>query len=295
MADTRQPGTRGLGALPLIGSLLEPPPTVAVLRLSGIIGGLGGLRRGLTLMGLSSTIARAFKLRNLKAVALAINSPGGSPVQSALIATRIRQLADEKEVPVIAFAEDVAASGGYWLACAGDEIYADASSIVGSIGVVSGGFGLQGLIEKLGVERRLHTAGDKKAMLDPFQPEKPAEVKHLKDIQGDIHQAFQDWVKARRGDRLKAPEKDLFSGAFWTGTRATGMGLIDGIGDMRTLMQERFGEEVKLRLVSPRRGLLSRLRSGGDVAVVPDNLPAAWADGLVAAVEERLMWNRFGL
>lgn len=295
MADATQPGTRGLGGLPFIGGLLEPPPTVAVLRLSGVIGGLGGLRRGLTLAGLSSTIARAFKLRNLKAVALAINSPGGSPVQSALIAARIRQLADDKDVPVIAFAEDVAASGGYWLACAGDEIYADASSIVGSIGVVSGGFGLQGLIEKLGVERRLHTAGDKKAMLDPFLAEKPAEVKHLKDIQGDIHQAFQDWVTARRGDRLKAPAKDLFSGAFWTGTRAIDMGLVDGLTDMRTVMREKFGDDVKLRLVSSRRGLLSRLRAGGDIAESPVSLPTAWADGLVAAVEERLMWNRFGL
>ena len=210
-------------------------------------------------------------------------------MQSALIAGRIRQLADEKQVPVISFCEDVAASGGYWLACAGDEIFADASSIVGSIGVVSGGFGLQGLIEKLGVERRLHTAGDKKAMLDPFGPEKPAEVKHLKDIQGDIHLAFKDMVRERRGKRLKAAEKDLFSGAFWTGTRALDMGLIDGLGDMRSVMRDRYGENVKLRLIGGRRGLLRRLRFGGtDV----DGDIAARA---VAAVEERLIWNRYGL
>jgi signal peptide peptidase SppA len=288
MSDT-QPEKRGLGGLPVIGDLLDPPPTVAVLRLSGVIGAMGGFRRGLSLADQAASIERAFKVRNLKAVALAVNSPGGSPVQSALIAGRIRQLADEKHVPVISFCEDVAASGGYWLACAGDEIFADASSIVGSIGVVSGGFGLQGLIEKLGVERRLHTAGDKKAMLDPFGPEKPAEVKHLKDIQGDIHLAFKDMVRERRGKRLKAAEKDLFSGAFWTGTRALDMGLIDGLGDMRSVMRERYGENVKLRLIGGRRGLLRRLRFGGT------DIGGDIAANAVAAVEERLIWNRFGL
>ncbi len=253
---------------------------------------MGGFRRGLSLGSQAGVLQRAFKLRNLKAVALAVNSPGGSPVQSALIAGRIRQLADEKQIPVIAFAEDVAASGGYWLACAADEIYADASSIIGSIGVVSGGFGLQGLIEKLGVERRLHTSGDKKAMLDPFQPEKPAEVKHLKDIQGDIHEAFKDMVRARRGDRLKGAEKDLFSGAFWTGARALDLGLIDGLGDLRAVMRARYGNKVKLRLVGERRGFFGRLRFGAlsDAPAGPD-----WAGQAVAAIEERLIWNRFGL
>lgn len=291
MSDT-QPETRGLGGLPFIGALLDPPPTVAVIRLSGVIGAMGGFRRGLSLASQAGVIERAFKLRNLQAVALAINSPGGSPVQSALIAGRIRQLADEKQVPVIAFAEDVAASGGYWLACAADEIYADASSIIGSIGVVSGGFGLQGLIEKLGVERRLHTSGEKKAMLDPFQPEKPAEVKHLKDLQGDIHMAFKDMVRQRRGDRLKGPEKDLFSGAFWTGMKAMDLGLIDGLGDIRSVLRARYGDKVKLRLVAERRGFLGRLRFGGVFrgATGPD-----WAGQAVAAIEERLIWNRFGL
>lgn len=288
MSDT-QPDKRGLGGLPIIGDLLDPPPTVAVLRLTGVIGAMGGFRRGLNLADQAASIERAFKVRNLKAVALAVNSPGGSPVQSALIAGRIRQLADEKEVPVISFCEDVAASGGYWLACAGDEIFADASSIVGSIGVVSGGFGLQGLIEKLGVERRLHTAGDKKAMLDPFGPEKPAEVKHLKDIQGDIHLAFKDMVRERRGKRLKAAEKDLFSGAFWTGTGALDMGLVDGLGDMRSVMRDRYGENVKLRLIGGRRGLLRRLRFGGT------DIDGDIAARAVSAVEERLIWNRFGL
>jgi signal peptide peptidase SppA len=291
MSET-QPESRGLGAFPVIGALLDPPPTVAVLRLSGVIGAMGGFRRGLSLGDQAGAIDKAFKLRNLQAVALAVNSPGGSPVQSALIAGRIRQLAEEKQIPVFAFAEDVAASGGYWLACAADEIYADASSIIGSIGVVSGGFGLQGLIEKLGVERRLHTAGDKKAMLDPFQPEKPADVKHLKDIQGDIHLAFKDMVRQRRGKRLKGAEKDLFSGAFWTGARALDMGLIDGLGDIRSVMRDRYGENVKLRVVGERRGLLRRLRFGG-TSEAPGGTD--WAGQMVAAVEERMIWNRFGL
>lgn len=291
MSDT-QPESRGLGGLPIIGALLDPPPTVAVVRLSGVIGAMGGFRRGLSLGSQAGVLQRAFKLRNLKAVALAVNSPGGSPVQSALIAGRIRQLADEKQIPVVAFAEDVAASGGYWLACAADEIYADASSIIGSIGVVSGGFGLQGLIEKLGVERRLHTAGDKKAMLDPFQPEKPAEVKHLKDIQGDIHQAFKDMVRARRGDRLKGAEKDLFSGAFWTGAKALDLGLIDGLGDLRAVMRARYGDKVKLRVVGERRGLFGRLRFG---ATFDGPGGTDWAGQAVAAIEERMIWNRFGL
>lgn len=287
-----QPEKRGLGGVPIIGALIDPPPCVNVLRLSGVIGGLGGLRRGLSLGSQARAIARAFKGRNLKAVALAINSPGGSPVQSALIAGRIRQLADEGGVPVYAFAEDVAASGGYWLACAGDEIYADASSIIGSIGVVSGGFGLQDMIAKLGIERRLHTSGDKKAMLDPFQPEKPADVKHLKDLQGDIHQAFKDMVHARRGKRLKGADKELFSGAFWTGTRALDHGLIDGIGDLRSIMRDKFGDDVKLRVIGERRGLFSRFRMS-DHGVSPET--ADWGAGLIAAAEERLMWNRFGL
>ena len=291
MSET-QPESRGLGALPIVGDLLDPPPTVAVLRLSGVIGEFGTLRRGLSLASQARLIERAFKLRNLKAVALAVNSPGGSPVQSALIAGRIRQWAREKEIPVVAFCEDVAASGGYWLACAADEIFADASSIVGSIGVVSGGFGLQGLIEKLGVERRVHTAGDKKVMLDAFQPEKPSDVKHLKEIQGDIHLAFKDMVRASRGDKLKGPEKELFSGAFWTGTRALELGLIDELGDLRSVMRERYGENVKLRLVAERRGLLQRLRFGG---ASTSGGAIDWPGAAVAAVEERLMWNRFGL
>ena len=228
-------------------------PVVTVLRLDGIIGHIRGLRRGLSLSSQAAAIDKAFRPRNLVAVALSVNSPGGSAVQSALIAKRIRDLADENDIPVIAFAEDIAASGGYWLACAGDEIYANGSSIIGSIGVVSGGFGFTELIKKMGVERRLHTAGDNKAMLDPFTPEKPADVKHLKSLQREIHETFTEMVRARRGERLIGADKDIFSGAFWTGRKALEMGLIDGIGDLRSVMRARFGESVRLRPVGAPR------------------------------------------
>ena len=192
-------------------------PVVTVVRLSGVIGGMGGLRQGLSLSSIEKVLERAFSPSKLSGVAIVINSPGGSPVQSDLIAGRIRVLSQEKEVPVFTFVEDVAASGGYWLACAGDEIYASVSSIIGSIGVISGGFGYTELIRKLGIERRLHTSGDKKGMLDPFSPEKPSDLKHLKTIQEEIHNDFINMVKLRRKDRLKGQEKVIFSGSFWGG------------------------------------------------------------------------------
>jgi signal peptide peptidase SppA len=270
----------------------DPPPVVSVLSLSGIIGRLGALKKGLSLAGQAALIERAFKARRLAAVALAINSPGGSPVQAALIAGRIRALADEKGVPVFAFAEDVAASGGYWLALAADEIYADENSIIGSIGVISAGFGFPGLLERIGVERRLHTAGARKGMLDPFLEEKSADVKRLKSLQADIHESFKDQVRERRAGKLKAPEKDLFSGEFWTGRRALELGLIDGLGDLRGIMRERFGERVKLRLVGGGRRLFRLPFATTDV---PRGEPGEWTAGVLAAVEERLLWNRFGL
>jgi len=269
-----------------IADRLERAPTVAVLRLNGVIGRQGGLRRGgLTLADLAEPIERAFKLPRVSAVALSVNSPGGSPVQSALIAKRVRALAEEKNVPVYAFCEDVAASGGYWLACAGDEIYADGASIVGSIGVVSAGFGFPALLEKIGVERRVHTAGDKKAILDPFRAEDPDDIAHLLELQADIHDQFKAHVRARRGDRLQADEAVLFSGEFWTGSRSLELGLVDGIGDLRTVMREKFGEKVKLRVVGGRRGWLER-RLG---------MRASWADDMLEAVEARSLWARFGL
>lgn len=283
-----------LRALVPIKRFRDPPPTVAVLRLAGILGQLGPVRRGLTLAGLARFIEHAFRMRHLEAVALAINSPGGSPVQAALIARRIRALAEEKGVPVYVFAEDVAASGGYWLALAGDEIYAEENSIIGSIGVVSAGFGFPGLLERIGIERRLHTAGERKAMLDPFLEERADDVERLKTIQRDIHESFERIVRERRGAKLAAPEKELFSGEFWTGRRALELGLIDGIGDMRTIMRERFGERVKLRLVGDgRRWWRGRFGFRAGWREPPD--AGDWVAGALATVEERLLWGRFGL
>src|SRR5215469_12187803 len=270
----------------------HPPPTVAVLRLTGAIG-IGG-RRGLSLAGKASLIERAFALTNLAAVALAINSPGGSPVQSALLYRRIRQLADEKNLPVLAFAEDVAASGGYWLALAADEIYAEEASILGSIGVVSAGFGFAELLRRVGINRRLYTAGDNKSLLDPFLREDPRDIERLGQIQRDIHQSFKDLVRARRGEKLKGEEAALFSGDVFTGRAALAHGLIDGIGDLRGVLRNRFGDKVRLRLVEERRRrfglpypLFTPVRGAGSAG-------EALGD-LVAAVEERLLWRRFGL
>jgi signal peptide peptidase SppA len=282
-----------LTRVPIIGQRLadrmEHAPTVAVLRLSGVIGQMGSMRRGgLVLSELADPIEKAFKLPRLKAVALAINSPGGSPVQSSLIAGRIRTLAEEHEVPVYAFCEDVAASGGYWLACAADEIYADGASIVGSIGVISAGFGFTGLIEKIGVDRRVYSAGDRKAQLDPFQPEDPKDIRHLKGLQKDLHEQFTGYVKERRGEKLTGAEKTLFSGDFWSGRAAVDMGLIDGVADLRGKMREVYGEKVRLRLVTQPRSWLHR-KFG------MENRADRWARDVVGVVEERALWNRYGL
>jgi signal peptide peptidase SppA len=263
-------------------------PVVAVVRLSGVITPLGTLRGGLSLTGLAPLLDRAFSLGGLKAVALAINSPGGSAAQSSLIARRIRDLAAEKKVPVFAFAEDVAASGGYWLATAADEIYADEASIIGSIGVISAGFGFQDLLQRVGIERRVHTAGPRKSMLDPFRAEDAADVARLEALQRDIHEMFKAQVRQRRGGRLKAEDDVLFSGEFWTGRRALELGLLDGVGDMRTVLRSRFGDKVKLQVVGARRGWLSRRMGLGSWA-------EQWAADLVAAVDERAHWSRFGL
>src|SRR5262249_20402591 len=259
----------------------------AVVRLTGVIGPLGPWRSGLSLAGLAPALERAFSLGGVKAVALTVNSPGGSPVQSSLIAKRIRGLADEKKLPVIAFAEDVAASGGYWLATAGDEIFADESSIIGSIGVVSAGFGFQDLLQRMGVERRIHTSGPRKVMLDPFRPENPEDVGRLEALQRDIHKGFKAQVRGRRGPRLKGDDETLFSGEFWTGRRALELGLIDGLGDLRSVMRVRFGEKVAFRVVGAPTGWLRR-RLG---LATPED----WAGDLLAAAEERALWARFGL
>lgn len=273
----------------------NPPPVVGVLRFTGVIGQVGPLRSGLSLARVASALDRAFSLPRLQAVALAINSPGGSPVQSALIARRIRQLAVEKDVPVVAFAEDVAASGGYWLACAADEIYADANSIVGSIGVIASSFGLDEMIRKIGVERRIYTSGERKSMLDPFRPENPQDVERLKALQAEVHANFQAWVRERRGGRLKGGADELFSGEFWTGGRALELGLIDGLDDLRSAMRRRFGDEVRLRLIGGEQSWWRRrlpLRGEGAGLSL---LPAGWAEDLLGAVEARALWSRYGL
>jgi serine protease SohB len=285
------PSESWLNRIPLIGDWLanrfSGAPVVGVLRFSGVIGQVGLSHRGITLDGMADSIERAFKLSRLSAVALSVNSPGGSPVQSALIGARVRALSEEHDIPVYAFCEDVAASGGYWLACAADHVYAEGASIVGSIGVISAGFGFPELLAKAGVERRVHTAGDSKAMLDPFQPEDPKDVKRLIEIQEDVHEQFKAWVRERRGQRLNAPEKELFDGSFWTGRRAAELGLVDGVGDLRGVMRRKFGDKVKLRPIkTPRNWLQKRfgVTRGGEVAT-----------DILAAIEERLIWSRFGL
>ena len=268
---------------------------VPVLRFSGPIGMVTPLRPGLTLAAYAGAIEKAFSLSKLPAVAIVINSPGGSPVQSNLLFKRIRQLAEEKEKRVYVFCEDVAASGGYFLAIAGDEIYADPSSIVGSIGVVSRSFGFVGMLQKLGIERRVYTAGPNKNQLDPFLPEDPEDVARLKSIQQDVHDVFIGLVKERRLGKLNAPDAELFSGAFWSAAKAAELGLIDGITDLRSKMLEIFGEKVRLKVIpADRPGLLGRLRRFS-ASTGFDRPGLAFADDLVSAVEARTLWSRFGL
>ena len=271
-------------------------PNVAVLRLSGVISPSGRPFSGsLNLAGLATPIQQAFSLRGVKAVALSINSPGGSPVQSALIARRVRSLAREKELPVFAFIEDIAASGGYWLACAADEIFAEPSSIVGSIGVVSAGFGFQDAIKRLGIERRVYTQGRHKAILDPFKPEDPEDIERLKLLQRDIFQDFKDHVRERRGKRLKGDDDTLFNGDVWTGGRALEVGLVDGLGDLRTVLRDRFGERVRLRTVGSSKGWFRRRL--GFALDSPEGLapPEAFIDGIVNSMEARALWARYGI
>lgn len=263
--------------------------TVAVLRFDGVIGLRG--RRGVSLRRYAAALERAFSQRGLKAVALAINSPGGSPAQSALLYRRIRQLAAERAVPVLAFAEDVAASGGYWLALAADEIYAEETSLLGSIGVVTAGFGFVTALGRLGIERRLHTAGAEKSLLDPFLPEEPRDLERLKTLQQDLHDSFKELVRQRRGAKLKGDEAQLFGGEVFTGRRALSLGLIDGIGELRGVIRGLFGDDVRLRMIDPERRRLFwswlTLPSRPDVGDV--------AGDLLARMEERLIWARFGL
>jgi signal peptide peptidase SppA len=263
------------------------PPVVPVIRLSGTIGSVTPLRTGLSLSVLNELLERAFQRKGIAAVALAVNSPGGSAVQASLIAARIRELAAKHELRVFTFIEDIAASGGYWLACAGDEIFADASSIVGSIGVVSAGFGFVEAIRKLGIERRVHTAGENKAILDPFRPERPEDVERLKSLQLDVHEEFKTLVRHRRGGRLDESNADLFTGAFWSGRRAVELGLVDGLGSMHQILRERYGPDVALKIVERPQALWWR-RFLPFCSTSP-------LEALVEAVETRILMSRFDL
>jgi signal peptide peptidase SppA len=265
-------------------------PVVTLIRLHGVITAMAAPvpRSVINAAGVEKTLERAFAPEHLAAVAVLVNSPGGSPTQSALVADRIRQLANEAQVPVLAFCEDVAASGGYWLACAADEIYAHPTSLVGSIGVISQGFGLDGLIERFGVQRRLYTAGTSKSRLDPFLPEKPEDVQWLRGLQDELHTLFRGWVTERRGDRLRGGD-ELFTGEVWTGARALELGLVDGLGTPRNVLTERF-PDAELVPVEARRPLLARLGLGAPAAASADLLL-----GLAHAADIRATWARYGL
>ncbi|WP_189208948.1 S49 family peptidase [Actinokineospora fastidiosa] len=278
--------------LPRIGDRSDRGPVVAVVRLHGVISPTPtplAARGVINATTAETPLTRAFDHDRLVAVALAVNSPGGAPTQSAMVAERIRELADKRGVPVLAFCEDVAASGGYWLACAGDEIYAHSSSMVGSIGVVSAGFGLAGLLERYGVERRVHTAGTRKVRLDPFQPENPEDIAWLKDLQGQLHEQFVGWVRQRRGGKLTGTDDELFSGEVWTGLRAKELGLVDGIGTLRAVIGERY-PDAEIAVAAPKRPLLARIGVGGPGMSTADRILAA-----IEAVEAKATWSRFGL
>ena len=265
-------------------SIFRKSNSVSVIQLNGVISPNMGRRKGLNLQELEKSIEQAFTGSNIKAVALQINSPGGSPVQSEMIALRIRELSEKKNIPVLAFVEDVAASGGYWLACAADEIFASKASIIGSIGVVSSGFGFNKAIEKLGIDRRLYTSGDNKAILDPFLPENKDDIKKLKNIQKELHLQFIGFVKSRRGDKIKDENKEVFTGAFWSGESSIELGLIDAFGEMKKVLKTRFGEKIKIKEFAPKKKLFgfSSLLSGA-------------IELFVFKIEERSIFKRFGL
>ena len=273
-------------ALPFTG---DPAPVVNQIPLQGTI--TPAARAGgkvLNLASLEQPLRQAFTAGRPRAVVLGINSPGGSPVQSRMILQRIRDLSEEHNVPVIAHIEDIGASGGYMIALAGDEIYADPFGIVGSIGVIAGGFGFNEAIAKLGIERRVYTAGENKSQLDPFKPEDPEDVSRLQNLLEKSHKAFVDLVKSRRGNRLKSPDDVLFQGEFWLAPDALEHGLIDGAEDLRAMLRRRFGDRVNIRRIeADRKGMLSRLLSSALGGVFGP-------DELLGAMERQSLWSRFG-
>jgi signal peptide peptidase SppA len=257
------------------------------VRLTGVIGNAGRFNKGMDLAGQQDILKKAFSIKKVKHVAISINSPGGSPVQSHLIYSYIRQLADKKKIKVLIFAEDVAASGGYLISCAGDEIYANSSSIIGSIGVISASFGFKELIKKMGIDRRIYTAGKNKSTLDPFVDEKEEDIKKLKDIQLELHADFIKVVEKSRGKKLKDPEKNnIFTGEFWTGASALKLGLIDGIGNADQILKEKFGDEAVIKKFEKQKGWLSRKLSASIEGQLSNTLNS---------IEEKSVWQKFGL
>lgn len=283
--------TSETGLLARLGRMIgRGGTTIPVVRLQGVIA--ADQRPGrLNIASVGPLLKRAFAIKDAPAVAIVVNSPGGSAVQSRLISKYIRDLAEEKDKQVLVFVEDAAASGGYFIATAGDEIIADPSSVVGSIGVIFASFGFVEALDKLGVERRVHTAGKNKSTLDPFLPEKQEDIERIKTMESDIHQVFIDWVKSRRAGKLKLADDELFTGEFWSAVRGLGIGLVDSLGDMHAVLKERFGDDVKLRLIEPRRGLIQLPRLGFGAGVQPGGV----ATDIVAAIEDRALWSRFGL
>ena len=268
-------------------SFLKKKTIIPHVRLTGVIGNAGRFNKGMDLAGQQDILKKAFSIKKIKHVAISINSPGGSPVQSHLIYSYIRQLADKKKVNVLIFAEDVAASGGYLISCAGDEIYANSSSIIGSIGVISASFGFKELIKKIGIDRRVYTAGKNKSTLDPFVDEKEEDVKRLKDIQLELHSDFIKVVETSRGKKLNDPEKNnIFTGEFWTGKSALKLGLIDGIGNADQILKEKFGEDVAIKKFEKQKGWLSRKLSASVESQLSNTLNS---------IEEKSEWQKFGL
>lgn len=263
---------------------------IAVLRLSGVIGKVSTMQSGLTLESLNELIEKAFKIKKLKALCLIINSPGGSPVQSELIAKRIRDLAKENKIKIYSFIEDMAASGGYWLACSGDRIYALPSSVIGSIGVVSSGFGFHEAINKLGIERRVYTEGKNKSVLDPFQPINKDDLKIIKNLQKQVYEHFVEYVKTRRVGKLTQQDEILFNGEFWAGQTALDYGLIDGIGDMYSIMKEKFGDNIKFQYLCAKQPWLKK-KLGMGSKILTDNL----ANSLIDAVENKIINDKFDI
>ena len=268
-------------------SFLKKKTIIPHIRLTGVIGNAGKFSKGMDLAGQQDILKKAFSIKKIKHIAISINSPGGSPVQSHLIYSYIRQLADKKKIKVLIFAEDVAASGGYLISCAGDEIYANSSSIIGSIGVISASFGFKELIKKMGIDRRIYTAGKNKSTLDPFVDEKEEDIKKLKDIQLELHADFIKVVEISRGTKLKDPEKNnIFTGEFWTGASALKLGLIDGIGNVDQILKEKFGEEVVIKKFEKQKGWLERKLSASVESQLSNTLNS---------IEEKSVWQKFGL